>query len=120
MSTLTGSFPAFLFIWVLIFVGLLGANAIIYDLSFNEFLNSGVIYALTHFLFGIGMSLFHGFVLIVRSRKQIKCNGFKLFIYWLLFPIYMIILLIASVLALFVKVSWKRTPHDCNITIDEV
>ena len=113
-------FPAFLFIWVLIFVGLLGANAIIYDLSFNEFLNSGVIYALSHFLFGIGMSLFHGFVLIVRSRKQIKCNGFKLFIYWLLFPIYMIILLIASVLALFVKVSWKRTPHDCNITIDEV
>ena len=66
------------------------------------------------------MSLFHGFVLIVRSRKQIKCNGFKLFIYWLLFPIYMVILLLASVLSLFIRVSWKRTPHDCNISIEEV
>lgn len=113
-------FPAFLFLWVLIYVGLLGVNALVYDLTFSEFLNSGLIHALSHFLFGIGMSLFHGFVCLVRSRKTIKCNWFKLFIYWLLFPIYMIILLIASVISLFVKVSWKKTPHDCNISIEEV
>ena len=113
-------FPAFLFLWILLYVGLLGVNALVYDLTFMEFLKSGLIHALSHFLFGIAMSLFHGFVLIVRSRKQIKCNGLKLFIYWLLFPIYMVILLLASVLSLFIRVSWKRTPHDCNISIEEV
>ena len=66
------------------------------------------------------MSFVHGVVAMIRTNKKVKCNFFKRIIYCLVFPIYMMILLFTSVLALFVKVSWKKTPHNCDIAIDEI
>ena len=112
--------PALLFLWILAFTGLLGINALIYDLSFTEFLQSGLKEVLKYFAFGLGMSFVHGVVAMIRTNKKVKCNFFKRIIYCLVFPIYMMILLFTSVLALFVKVSWKKTPHNCDIAIDEI
>ena len=104
--------PAIMFIWMVIYTILLGINAIIYDLSFAEFLNSGIIESFYYILGVYGVGLFHGLVAIVRGCKRIHCNKFKLFIYWLLFPLFMFIFLIISVISLFVRAKWKKVEHN--------
>lgn len=116
----TTPMPALLFIWTFVFSILLGINAKVYNLSFNEFLNSGIVSVLYYFIFAIGLSFIHGIVALFKSRKKMKCNFFKQILYIILFPFYMMLLLIISVIALFKKVRWEKIQHKCVKTIDEM
>ena len=116
----TAPIPAITFIWSIIYIGLVAIYAINNNYSFIQFLDCGIMAIINYFIALIGMALFHGLVVIIHDHRRVDCNKFKLIIYWLLFPVFMIVLLIISVISMFVKVKWKKINHsDCK-TIEEI
>ena len=120
MLTHTAPIPAITFIWAIIYLVLLSINALINNLGFVQFLNTGVLNVVWYFVGVYIMGIFHAFVVIVHNYKRIDCNKFLLIVYGLLFPIYMFMLLVISVISMFVKVKWKKIKHSDSITIEEI
>ena len=120
MFTHTAPIPAITFIWAIIYLVLLSINALINNLGFVQFLNTGVLNVVWYFVGVYIMGIFHAFVVIVHNYKRIDCNKFLLIVYGLLFPIYMFMLLVISVISMFVKVKWKKIKHSDSITIEEI
>lgn len=113
-------FPAIMFLWTILYTILLGVNAIVCDLSFMDFVHSGIS-NMGGYFFGIYIcGYLHALVAVIRGRKRIKCSGIKLFFYLLLFPIYTFIMVILSVKSLFVNVTWKKINHSSEVSITDI
>lgn len=61
-----------------------------------------------------------GLLTIITESKNIRCPGWKRFLYLLLFPIYIFTYIPIAVVALFKKVEWKPITHNCVMTAEEM
>lgn len=112
--------PAITLIWSIIYISVLGINAMVNNYGFMEFIHSGVLTIVWYFIGVYFMGIFHAFVVIIHDHKRIDCNKFLLVLYGLLFPLYMFMLLNISVISMFVKVEWKKIKHSDNKSIEEI
>ena len=120
MYTHTLPLPAITMIWSAIYVVILGILSIINKLSFAEFYNIGFGDVLMYYLAIIGFCFFQGLYTILRSRKRIKCNKFKLILYALAFPFYVLWLGFILSISLFMKVKWKKIKHNNSKSISDM
>ena len=112
--------PAITLIWSIIYISVLGINAMVNNYGFMDSMHSGVLTIVWYFIGVYLMGIFHAFVVIIHDHKRIDCNKFLLVLYGLLFPLFMFMLLIISVISMFVKVEWKKIKHSDNKSIEEI
>ena len=73
-----------------------------------------------YYLAIIGFCYVQGLYTILRARKRIKCNKFKLFLYALAFPFYVLWLGFILSISLFMKVKWKKIKHNNRKSISDM
>ena len=66
------------------------------------------------------MLFFVGLLTIITEWKQIRCSGFKKFLYLFSFPVYIFTYIPIAIVALFKKVEWKPIAHTCVKTVEEM
>lgn len=120
MFTHTMPLPAITMIWSVIYILILGVLAIINQSSFMEFYYSGFGNVLMYYLAIIGVCFIQGLYTIIRARKRIRCNNFKLALYTIAFPFYILWLGLVLSISLFIKVKWKKISHSNQKTINDL
>ena len=68
----------------------------------------------------LGASMTSAYVLAMERKRIARCGLWRLVFYCVMFPMFDIIGLAATVLALFVPVEWKPIPHTVARTIEEI
>lgn len=68
----------------------------------------------------LGASLTAAYVALMERRRIARCGVWKLAFYCAMFPLFDLIGLLSTALALFLKVEWKPIPHRVARSIEEI
>ena len=112
--------PAFSIIWTFIYTLILAVVAIVTKASFSEFIASGVDDILFYYLFLYLGGLMQSSLSVFNGYKRIDCNRFKLILYVLIFPVYLIWFIFILAITLFVPVRWKKISHKNEKNIEDL
>ena len=112
--------PVIAFFWTVLYSVVAFIEGIVIDNS----IYAGLYNVLTKGILIIGIFaiffLFYTIVIMAKNHKRMNVSIYKKIWYSFTYPFYMVVFLIASVVSLFAKVTWKAIPHVSDKSIEEV
>ena len=112
--------PVIAFFWTVLYSVVAFIEGIVIDNS----IYAGLYNVLTKGILIIGIFaiffLFYTVVIMAKNHKRMNVSIYKKIWYSFTYPFYMVVFLIASVVSLFAKVTWKAIPHVSDKSIEEV